>query len=69
LIKYSDDQESKLVEVITTKTPDEVGCPNKKNWTVNIIKHWILGNFGVEYSYTSMVKVPEQVIKRLCLRM
>ena len=41
--RLSDEQEAKLVEVITTKTPDEVGYPNKKNWTVNIISigYWI----------------------------
>lgn len=51
----TDEQEAKLVEVITTKTSDEVGYPNKKNWNVNIIKHWVLDNFGVKYSYTGMV--------------
>ena len=55
--RLSDEQEAKLVEVISTKTPDEVGYPNKKNWTVIIIKHWVLDNFGVEYSYTGMVDV------------
>lgn len=53
--RLSDEQEAKLVEVITTNTPDEVGYPNKKNWTVNIIKHWVSDNFGIEYSYTGMI--------------
>lgn len=51
----TDKQESKLVEIITAKTPDEVGFPNKKNWNVNIIRRWVLDNFGVEYSYTGMI--------------
>ena len=49
------DQETTLVDVITSKTPDEVGFPNKKNWNVNLIKQWVIDSFGVEYSYTGMI--------------
>ncbi len=51
------EQESRLVEVITTHTPDEVGFPNRKNWYVDIIRQWIHDNFGVQYSYTGMIDV------------
>lgn len=49
------EQETSLINVITSKTPDEVGFPNKKNWNVNIIKQWVIDNFKVEYSYTGMI--------------
>lgn len=48
-------QEAKLVDVVTIKTPNEVGYPNKMNWDANIIKDWILNNFGVKYSYTGTI--------------
>lgn len=51
----TDEQESKLVEVVTTHTPDEVGFPNRKNWYVDIIRQWVFDNFGVQYSYTGMI--------------
>lgn len=37
----NDEQEAKLIEIITTKTPDEVGFPNRKNWNIAIIRQWI----------------------------
>lgn len=49
------EQESRLVEVITTHTPDEVGFSNRKNWYVDIIRQWVQDNFGVQYSYTGMI--------------
>ena len=36
--KLTKEQENKLIELITTKTPDEVGFEPRKNWTVAIIK-------------------------------
>jgi putative transposase len=49
------EQESQLVEVVTTHTPDEVGFPNRKNWYVDIIRQWVYEHLGVEYSYTGMI--------------
>lgn len=51
------DQEKELVEVITTKTPDEVGFAPRKNWTIAIIRQWVIDNFGVEYSPRGMAEV------------
>jgi len=51
------EQEEKLVELITTKTPDEVGFPPRKNWTVAIIRQWVIENFGVAYSPRGMAEV------------
>lgn len=51
------EQEKKLVEIITTKTPDEVGFSPRKNWTVAIIRQWVIDNFGVKYSPRGMTEV------------
>jgi transposase len=51
------EQEQQLVEVIPTKTPDEVGFPSRKNWNAILIKKWVKHNFGVEYSHSGMVYV------------
>ena len=48
------EQEEKLVEVITEHTPDEVGFPPRKNWNLSIIREWIKRNFEVEYSQSGM---------------
>ena len=50
-------QEERLVEVITTKTPDEVGFAPRKNWTISIIRQWVINNFAVEYSPRGMAEV------------
>lgn len=51
------EQEKQLFEVITTKTPDEVGIPNRKNWDSHIACQWVKNNFGVEYSARGMLDV------------
>lgn len=53
----SKEQEEKLYEVITTKTPDEVGFEYRKNWTANIARQWVSTNFGVNYSNRGMLDV------------
>lgn len=51
----TDEQEAKLIEVVTNHTPDEVGFPNRKNWYADIVRQWVFDNFGVQYSYTGMI--------------
>jgi len=46
------EQELILVEIITTKTPDEVGFPNRKNWYINIVQQLLKNTFNVEYSHS-----------------
>ena len=53
----SDEQELILKDVITTKTPDEVGFPPRKNWTIAIVQQWVANNFGLVYSHSGMAKV------------
>lgn len=53
----SKEQEKKLKEVITLNTPDNVGFPNRKNWTVSLAMQWVNNNFKVKYSHSGMLKV------------
>jgi len=46
-----------LYEVMTTKTPDEVGFGRRKNWNANIARKWVSDNFNVEYSSRGMLQV------------
>jgi len=51
------EQEQQLVEIVTTKTPDEVGFSFRKNWNAILIKDWVKNNYGVEYSHSGMIYV------------
>lgn len=51
------EQEEELVKVVTTKTPDEVGFEPRKNWTIAIIRQWVIDNFDVKYSPRGMAEV------------
>ncbi len=51
------EQEKELELVITTKTPDEVGFPNRKNWYINIVQEWVKNTWGVQYSHRGMAEV------------
>jgi len=53
----SPDQEALLAEIITTKTPDQAGFPNRKNWYINIVQQWIKDNFNVEYSHRGTAEI------------
>lgn len=53
----TDEQEKTLVEVIITKTPDEVGFPFRKNWDCNIVCQWVLNNFNVKFSQRGMLQL------------
>lgn len=51
------EQEAILFELISTKTPDEVGFGYRKNWNSNIVKKWVKDNFNIEYSKRGMLQV------------
>ncbi len=51
------EQEKELALIITTKTPDEVGFPNRKNWYINIVQEWVKKTWGVQYSHRGMAEV------------
>ena len=53
----SDEQEKALVEIITNNTPDEVGFIARKNWTIELIRQWVIKTFNVTFSHRGMADV------------
>lgn len=53
----SDEQEKTLVETITNNTPDEVGFIARKNWTIKLIRQWVINTFNVTFSHRGMADV------------
>jgi len=53
----SDEQEKTLVEAITNNTPDEVGFIARKNWTIELIRQWVITTFNVTFSHRGMADV------------
>lgn len=51
------EQEQELAEIITTKTPNEVGFPHRKNWYINIVQQWVKDTWGIEYSHRGIAEV------------
>jgi transposase len=52
--KLTPDQESQLVEVITTKVPNDVGFTSKYSWTLKIITSYVEREFGPTYTLRGM---------------
>jgi len=61
--KLNPDQESELVDIITNNTPDEVGFDSRKNWTIELIRQWVITNFNIIIKHSSMAVI----LKRLNL--
>lgn len=61
--KLNPEQELKLVDVITNNTPDEVGFDSRKNWTIELIRQWVINNFNIIIKHSSMAVI----LKRLNL--
>jgi len=57
----TDAQEQKLYDVISTKTPDEVGFAYRKNWTSSLAVQWVKVNFKVEYSINGMLDLLHRI--------
>ena len=53
----SDEQEKALVETITSNTHDEVGFIARKNWTIELIRQWVITTFSVTFSHRGMTDV------------
>lgn len=51
------EQEKELALIITTKTPDEVGFPNRKNWYINIVQQLVKNTWDIQYSHRGMAEV------------
>jgi transposase len=55
--KLTEEQEKILVETVTQKTPDEVGFECRKNWTIEIIRQWVINRFNVVMCHSGMAEV------------
>ena len=53
----NDEQEKELIETITNNTPDEVGFISRKNWTIELIRQWVINTFNVKFSHRGMADV------------
>lgn len=51
------DQEAELVDIILTKTPDQLGFTARKNWDTTILRQFVLKFYGVSYSQRGMLEV------------
>ena len=45
------------MKVITNKTPDEVGFEGRKNWTIELIRQWVIKEFNITMSHRGMAEV------------
>ena len=50
-------QEEELINIILTKTPDEVGFISMKNWDTNIIRQLTARLYGISYCQRGMLEV------------
>ncbi|EOR25401.1 transposase (21) [Clostridium sartagoforme AAU1] len=51
------EQEKAIVETITNNTPDQVGFADRKNWTIELIRQWVIRTFDVILSHRGMAEV------------
>jgi len=55
--KLTLEQETKLVDVITNNTPDKVGFDSRKNWTIELVRQWVLNNFKIDLKHSSIAVI------------
>ena len=55
--RINPEQEQLLVNIITTKTPDDVGFESRKNWTIELIRQWVIKEFNITMSHRGMAEV------------
>lgn len=55
--RINPEQEKLIVEIITTKTTDEVGFESRKNWTIELIRQWVIKEFNITMSHRGMAEV------------
>ena len=55
--KINEEQEKIIVETITTKTPEDVGFESKKNWTIELIRQWVIQEFNISMSHRGIAYV------------
>ena len=55
--KLNPEQEKMIVDVVTNKTPDQVGFECRKNWTIELIRQWVIKEFNVTMCHRGMAEV------------
>ena len=55
--KLNKEQEAIVLDLVTNNTPDEVGFENRKNWTIELIRQWIIANLNVTIKHSSMAVI------------
>ena len=55
--KLNSMQEQILVDTIINKTPDNLGFESKKNWTIEIVRQWVIKEFGVKMCHKGIAVV------------
>jgi len=51
------EQEKVIVETNTNNTPDEVGFIARKNWTIELVRQWVINTFNITFSHRGMGEV------------
>ena len=59
--KINEQQERFMLEVITTKTPEDVGFESKRNWTIELIRKWVIKEFNITMSHRGIAYVLERL--------
>lgn len=55
--KINEAQEKIMLETITTKTPEDVGFEAKKNWTIELVRQWVIKEFNITMSHRGIAYV------------
>lgn len=59
--KINGDQEEIIVKTITTKTPEDVGFESKMNWTIELVRQWVIKEFNIKMSHRGIAYVLHRV--------
>lgn len=46
-----------VYSTIINKTPDNLGFESKKNWTIEIVRQWVIREFGIEMCHKGIAVV------------
>lgn len=55
--KINPEQEQMIVDVVTNKTPDQVGVECRKNWPIELIRQWVIREFNITMCHRGMAEV------------
>lgn len=59
--KINSQQEKILLEIVTTKTPEDVGFESRLNWTIELIRQWVIKEFNIKMSHRGIAYVLERL--------